>query len=701
VLTNQSVQVSGLPDDGRQLWVRLSTRLNGLWEFDDYSFTAMTTASVSINDVTVTEGNTGTSTATFTVTLAPANPSQSVTVAFATANQTATTANSDYVAGSGTLTFGAGVTTRTISVTINGDQVVESNETFLVNLSNPTNAVIGDAQGVGTITNDDVPACTTCPAVTVGSTTVNPGATITFQLSNGPGNPIDWVGFYAAGAEDRGNYLQWQHLNGSTSPPSSGIRNATLQFTAPQTPGAYNIRWFANGGYTSLATSATITVGAPSPALTINNVSVTEGSSGSANATFTVTISPVNASQTVTVGYATANGTATAGSDYTAVSGTLTFAPSVGTQTITVPVFGDVTDEPNETFVVNLSNATNAVIGDAQGVGTITNDDMPACTTCPAVTVGSTTVNPGATINFQISNGPGSPIDWVAFHAAGADDRIYSQWQFLSGTQSPPALGRTSAALQFTAPQTPGTYNIRFYASGGYTKLATGPTITIAAPQPTLTINDVSTAEGNGGTANVTFTVTISPVNSSQSVTVNYATANGTATTASSDYSAVSGTLTFAPSVATQTITVPVVGDATDEPHETFVVNLSNATNAVIGDAQGVGTITNDDMSACTTCPAVTLASTTVNPGATINFQISNGPGSPIDWVAFHAAGADDRIYQQWQFLSGSQSLPSPGRTSATLAFTAPQTPGTYNIRFFHNGGYTKLATSATILVVP
>ena len=400
------------------------------------------------------------------------------------------------------------------------------------------------------------------------------------------------------------------------------------------TPGTYNIRFYANGGYTKLTMSPTITIAAPQPTLTINDVSTIEGNGGTTNLTFTVTVSPVTASQSVTVNYATANGTATTGSDYGAVSGTLTFAPSVATQTITVPVLGDAADEPNETFVVNLSNATNAVIGDAQGVGTITNDDAPACTTCPAVTVGSTTVNPGATINFQVSNGPGNAIDWVALHATGANDQTYLQWQFLSGTQLPPSPGRTGAALTFPAPMTPGTYNIRFYANGGYTKLTIGPTITIAAPQPTLTINDVSTTEGNGGTANVTFTVTVSPVNSSQSVTVNYATANGTATTAGSDYSAVSGTLTFAPSVATQTITVPVFGDAADEPNETFVVNLSNATNAVIGDAQGVGTITNDDMPVCTTCPAVTVGSMTVSPGATINFQVSNGPGNPIDWVA-------------------------------------------------------------------
>jgi len=109
---------------------------------------------LSINDVSVTEGNAGTTTATFTVSLNPA-AAGTVTVDYATADGSAT-AGSDYVATSGTLTFPAGSTSQPISVTVNGDTQFEANETFFVNLSNPTGGVtIGDAQGQGTILNDD------------------------------------------------------------------------------------------------------------------------------------------------------------------------------------------------------------------------------------------------------------------------------------------------------------------------------------------------------------------------------------------------------------------------------------------------------------------------------------------------------------------------------------------------------------------
>jgi hypothetical protein len=110
---------------------------------------------ISINDVSITEGDSGTKTMTFTVTLSPAS-NQTVSVNFATANGTAT-APSDYLATSGTLTFNPGDLTKTIPVTINGDQLFEPDETFTVNLSNPVNTTISRGTGTGTILNDDAP----------------------------------------------------------------------------------------------------------------------------------------------------------------------------------------------------------------------------------------------------------------------------------------------------------------------------------------------------------------------------------------------------------------------------------------------------------------------------------------------------------------------------------------------------------------
>lgn len=164
----------------------------------------------------------------------------------------------------------------------------------------------------------------------------------------------------------------------------SATHIATLDPTGVLAPGTvYNL--VAHGGTAdprvkdvagnALAANFTASFTTAPLSLTISDASVVEGNSGSTNAVFTVTLSAASA-QTVTVTYATADGTATAGSDYTTIPPTvLTFDPGQVSKSIPVAVLGDTVSESNETFFVNLSNPTSAVIADAQGVGTIVEDD--------------------------------------------------------------------------------------------------------------------------------------------------------------------------------------------------------------------------------------------------------------------------------------------------------------------------------------
>jgi hypothetical protein len=108
-------------------------------------------------------------------------------------------------------------------------------------------------------------------------------------------------------------------------------------------------------------------------ALSIDDATVVEGDAGTTTATFTVT--ETGSAASTTVDYATADGTAAAGPDYQSTSGTLTFSDGATTAAINVPVNGDTSLEDDETFVVNLSNASACSIADSQGAGTITNDD--------------------------------------------------------------------------------------------------------------------------------------------------------------------------------------------------------------------------------------------------------------------------------------------------------------------------------------
>nr|WP_254813587.1 putative Ig domain-containing protein [Xanthomonas campestris] len=318
---------------------------------------------LSINDVSVNEGNAGTSNATFTVSLSQPAGAGGASFDIATADGSAT-AGVDYVASSLTgQTIPAGSSSATFTVLVNGDTLSEPNETFFVNVSNVSGAGVSDAQGQGTIVNDDA-----------------------------------------------------------------------------------------------------------LPSLSIDDVSVNEGNSGTTTATFTVTLSAASG-QTVSVNYASADGTATAGSDYVARSGTLTFAPGTTAQGVAITVNGDTALEPNETFSVGLSGASNASIARATGAGTILNDDVvvtvgPA--SLPAATAGS-----AYSQNLSASGGT-APYSFAVTAGALPAGLTLSAAGVLSGT--PTATG----SFNFTATATD---------SGGsptsgnraYTLTVAGATVTLPA----------------------------------------------------------------------------------------------------------------------------------------------------------------------------------------------------------------------------
>lgn len=180
--TQLSITLPSAVNNQAQLQVRfLTTDAVGSDEWvgiDDIGVTSdamgSAPATVSIDDVIITENDDGTQTATFTVTRS--NDNGDFTVDYATADNTATIGDDDYQSSTGTLTFaaGSGILSQTVSVTINGDRNIELDESFFVNLSNIVSttgtATLSDAQGVGTITNDDFP-----PTVSIGDVSIAEG----------------------------------------------------------------------------------------------------------------------------------------------------------------------------------------------------------------------------------------------------------------------------------------------------------------------------------------------------------------------------------------------------------------------------------------------------------------------------------------------------------------------------------------------
>ena len=192
------------------------------------------------------------------------------------------------------------------------------------------------------------------------------------------------------------------------------------------------------------------------PSIVINDVSVTEGNSGTTTAKFTVSLSAATHTLTASVNFATANGTATAGSDYQATNGTVSFTPGTTTQTISVLVNGDFVIEPDETFFVNLSGASNATIADSQGVGTIVNDDTIASTL--AALVAQVTACSGGLNDGQCQSLLARLAAAQRDLAAGRSDKaIQDLQQFIddvqrfsrsiSGDGNPPRLDPATAAV--------------------------------------------------------------------------------------------------------------------------------------------------------------------------------------------------------------------------------------------------------------
>jgi len=167
-----------------------------------------------------------------------------------------------------------------------------------------------------------------------------------------------------------------------------------------------------------------------------------------------------------------------------------------------------------------------------------------------------------------------------------------------------------------------------FYGRNWQTRIASFKLPSCGTPTlPSLSVSDATVTEGNAGTVNAVFTVTLSAA-SAQTVTVSYATANGSAS-AGSDYAAASGTLTFAPGTTSQTVTVAVTGDTLPEANETFLVNLGSPTNATIAKGQGQGTILNDD--------AAPGSITVVSPNGGENWR--SGQKRTIQWTSSGVTG--------------------------------------------------------------
>ncbi|MGZ4694218.1 MAG: Calx-beta domain-containing protein, partial [Acidimicrobiales bacterium] len=371
---------------------------------------------LTVSDPQVLRPLSGTAQAVFTVSLnGPAF--FPVSVAYATADGTATTAAGDYTSTSGTLTFPAGgASTRTVSVPITGSTSSGVSTSFGLVLSAPSAATLGDGAGTAQLISRPGPiSIYVSDTNVVRSTTSSTTAAFTLKLSAAPltGQQVTVAVATADGTAVAGN--DYTAVGSTPVTFGAGETTKTVAVTVAPKATATPTRSFdllvsnpsANAvvaDATGVATLRSTGVAAPAPSLFVNDRSVVRATSGSTNATFTVTLDAA-ATSNVTVHYGTADGTATvAAGDYTATSGTLTFTPGQVSKTVAVPTFPTSRRAVDHTFRLDLSAPTGAVLGDASGTARLINRSGPyAISVADTSVVRSNGVPNTATVTLSLS----------------------------------------------------------------------------------------------------------------------------------------------------------------------------------------------------------------------------------------------------------------------------------------------------------
>ncbi|NER16888.1 PKD domain-containing protein, partial [Spongiivirga citrea] len=448
---------------------------------------------IDINDITFNEGG---GIATFNVTLTGA-VSGGFSLSYTTQNGTAV-GSTDFTITSGTLNF-AGINgeSQSVSVPISDDNILESSESFFLNLSNPSSnlVLINDNLGEATITDNDN------ASVNVNDVTVAENgneAVFTVQLI---GNVQNGFTVDYATADDTAiapaDYIQ---TNGTLN--FTGQNGETLTVSVPviddQQVGQsvvfhLNLGNLSNSLVTIADAQGTATIlDDDSANVSINDVSLNEDIG---SASFVVTL--VNDVQNgFTIDYQTVANTANVNEDFEATNGTLTFVGTSGeTQLIEVTIIDDVVDENNETYFVDLSNISNPLVKllDAQGIGTIIDNDLPPNE--PPVAIASATPLSG-TVPLEVSFTGSNSTDDVGITS-------YS-WNFQDGSTS-------TAADPLHTFTTAGSYAVSLtVVDGGGLSSTTTITIDVTDPlPPTLSVNPVSLDFGqlpiNGSAAQLSF----------------------------------------------------------------------------------------------------------------------------------------------------------------------------------------------------
>ena len=591
----------------------------------------------------------------FAVTVAGAR-SQAATVAYATSDLTAT-AGEDYEAAQGTLTFAAGDSGDTVTVTLLDDAVYEPAERFALTLSSAVNATIAAGTAEGGIVDDDGR-----PTLAIaGAAGVEGGGEMEFEVTlSGTGSePVTVVYGTADGTALAGaDYEAAQGTLTFAAGESARTLRVTLLDDAEHEPEE------TFDATLSSATNAVVETGRAQGRISDDDapptlaVAPATGAEGGV-VQFVVALAGATG-RTVTVAYATADGTARSPADYQRARGRLTYAPGETRRTVAVQLAEDVLDEPDETFALTLSSAVNAVVAGAEADGTILDDDQP-----PGLSVTGGADIEGGEVVFGVALAAPSGRTVVADYATSDGTASAGEdYEAKSGrlTFPPGAVAREiRVALlddAFDEPEETFALTLSSPENASLTSGSADGRIVDNDGPPQLTVSDEEAPEDAGG---MSFEVTLS-ASSGRDVVVDYGTADRTALKGS-DYDEEKGSLTFRAGERVKTVPVAVRDDALSEADETFVLELGAADWATVGDGEGTGTIMDDDDATT----ELSVRGATATEGETADFAVSlSDPSGRTVTTRYRAVDGTAVEGADYAATSGTLTF-APGETGATI----------------------------------
>jgi hypothetical protein len=370
-----------------------TTDMNPLSPHGVAAITVLNPGMLSVNDVTLAEGNSGTTSFVFTITRTGGSDGAVGATWTLTTFFGGNVDAADFVTypQSGTVSFANGETSRQITIQVQGDTIVEPDEAFTVTLSAPTGGVTTSNIGVGRILNDDVASISIDD---ISHSEGDNGSTVyTFTVTRSGGSAgavgATWtIGFPGgAGGANSGDLAAGQSLTGTVSfADGETSRTITVNVNGDyfiEADETFTVTLSAPTGGATISDAAgigTIANDDVAGAISIDDVSHSEGDGGTTLYTFTVSRTGQAANVSVQWALGAPGGAGYAGAtDFPtgqALSGTITFAGGETSRTITISVLGDHLYEPDESFTVTLSNpSAGATIADGTGIGTIVNDD--------------------------------------------------------------------------------------------------------------------------------------------------------------------------------------------------------------------------------------------------------------------------------------------------------------------------------------